>query len=205
MNLIKYIGKQFGNPTGWAGNFSTLIMNIMNQKQYKTVLQKLKIENNDTILDVGYGNGYLISKLAQGGHARFWGIDISEDMLKVASRRNQKFIQSGNMNLGLGDITNTDFESNFFDKVYTVNTIYFWPDVDSGFTEIFRILKPGGIFMNVVYSKEFLDSIPYATHGYAKYTREELREHSLRNGFKIVDVVTVKEKKAYCYVLQKVE
>ena len=203
MKLIKYIGKQFGKPTGLAGNFSTLIMNIMNQKQYKTVLQKLKIENNDAILDVGYGNGYLISKLAKGGDAHFWGIDISEDMHKVASRKNQKFIENGNMKLGLGNIINTDFESDFFDKIYTVNTIYFWPDVDSGFTEIFRILKPGGIFMNVVYTKEFLDSIPYATHGYAKYTQGELREYSQRNGFKIVDVVTVKEKKAYCYVLLK--
>ena len=204
MNIIEYIGKQFGKPTGLAGNFSTFIMNIMNQKQYKAVLQKLNVEKNDAILDVGYGNGYLLSKLAKGSEARFWGIDISEDMRSVASQRNREFIEKGNMNLSLGDITGTDFESGFFDKIYTVNTIYFWPNVDSGFTEIARILKPGGIFMNVVYTKEFLDSIPYATHGYAKYTQEELQEYSLRNGFKIVDVITIKEKKAYGYILQKI-
>lgn len=205
MNLIKYIGRQFGKPTGIAGKFSTLIMNIMNQKQYNAVLRNLKIKESDTILDIGYGNGYLISKLAKSNHARFWGIDISEDMFKVASRKNQKFIDDGNMKLGLGDITKTDFESDFFDKIYTVNTIYFWPNVDSGLTEIARILKPGGIFMNVVYSKKFLNSIPYATYGYAKYSQDELRELSLRNGFKIVDVVTIKEKKAYYYMLQKTE
>ena len=204
MNLIKYIGRQFGKPTGLAGNFSTFIMNVMNQRQYKAVLQELEIEKNDAVLDIGYGNGYLISKLAKNRDAHFWGIDISEDMLKVASRRNQEFIKNGNMNLGLGDITNTDFESDFFDKVYTINTVYFWTNIDSGLTEIYRILKPGGVFMNVVYSKEFLNSIPYATHGYAKYSQEELREHSFQNGFKIVEVVTIKEKKAYGYILQKV-
>ena len=203
MKLLKYIGEQFGKPTGLGGNISTFIMNIMNQKQYKAVLRKLKVEKNDTILDVGFGNGYLIGKLAKGSNARFWGIDISSDMLKVARRRNQKFIQNGKMNLGLGDISNTDFESDFFDRIYTVNTVYFWPNIDSALAEISRILKHGGIFINVIYSKEFLNSIPYASYGYSKYSKEELEEHSVRNGFKIIEIFTIKEKKVYCYVLQK--
>jgi hypothetical protein len=40
-SFIKYVGKNFGNPNGIAGKISTKIMNIINQKQYKTLFWKI--------------------------------------------------------------------------------------------------------------------------------------------------------------------
>lgn len=41
MNITKYISKQFGKPTGIGGNISTFIMNLMNQPQYRGIINNL--------------------------------------------------------------------------------------------------------------------------------------------------------------------
>ena len=58
--FIEYVGNNFRNPNGIGGKITTKIMNIMNQKQYKAVLDNINLENNDVLLDIGFGNGYLI-------------------------------------------------------------------------------------------------------------------------------------------------
>ena len=58
--FIKFVGNNFGNPHGIAGKLSTKIMNVMNQKQYKAILDNINLEHNDTLLDIGFGNGFLI-------------------------------------------------------------------------------------------------------------------------------------------------
>jgi len=50
--FIEYVGNNFRNPNGIGGNITTKIMNIMNQKQYKAVLDNLNLENNDVLLDI---------------------------------------------------------------------------------------------------------------------------------------------------------
>ena len=89
-NFIKYIGKNFGNPKGIAGIIMTKIMNIMNQKLYSTVLNNLKLEPNDFVLDIGFGNGYLIKKMFKKNiPIKVYGIEISNDMLKNVSSKNK--------------------------------------------------------------------------------------------------------------------
>ena len=66
--FIEYVGNNFRNPNGIGGKITTKIMNIMNQKQYKAVLDNINLENNDILLDIGFGNGYLIKKLGSSGN-----------------------------------------------------------------------------------------------------------------------------------------
>ncbi|WP_172208375.1 hypothetical protein [Pseudolactococcus hodotermopsidis] len=40
-------------------------MNRINGKQYKTVMAILDLKKNETVLDIGFGNGYLLQKLAK--------------------------------------------------------------------------------------------------------------------------------------------
>jgi ubiquinone/menaquinone biosynthesis C-methylase UbiE len=41
-------------------------------------------------------------------------------------------------------IESLPFDDEYFDKVFTVHTIYFWESIDQGFHEAYRVLKPGG-------------------------------------------------------------
>ena len=78
-NFIKYVSRNFGNPNGIGGKISVKLMNIINQKQYKTVLKNINLKSNDYILDIGFGNGYMINVLfKQKIPITVYGIDISE-------------------------------------------------------------------------------------------------------------------------------
>ena len=39
------------------------------------------------------------------------------------------------------------YETGKFDLVTAFETVYFWPDLKQSFSEVFRVLKPGGMFM----------------------------------------------------------
>jgi SAM-dependent methyltransferase len=156
-NFVKYVGVNFANPAGVGGKISTKIMNVINRKQYKVILDNLRLEQNNCILDIGFGNGYLIKKLIGGNiPIKIYGIEISKDMRRQVERENAKSIQNGTLYLRVENINKTSFENNLFDRIYTVNTIYFWTELDKCFSGIKRILKPHGIFLNVLYSRNVM-------------------------------------------------
>jgi ubiquinone/menaquinone biosynthesis C-methylase UbiE len=101
-------------------------------------------------------------------------------MLDVAAKRNRKHIE---ISLSLGSAEQTGLAGESIDRAYTVNTVYFWSSLDAGLTEIWRILRPDGVFINTVYSKTMLDSLPVTKSGYAKYDIDELLDAGERNGF----------------------
>jgi ubiquinone/menaquinone biosynthesis C-methylase UbiE len=178
-------------------------MNRMNQKQYNATEAALELRDGDVVLDIGFGNGYMLRRLARRNNSRFLGIEISDDMLRAALRRNRRAIADGRMTLTHGDVARLDFADGFFDKAYTVNTVYFWSDLDSCLAELHRTLKLGGTFVNTVYTKEFLDSLPFTKRGFAKYSSEELTAASERVGF-AVKSVPIASGKAYCLLCVKV-
>ena len=199
--LIKYIGNNFGNPCGFGGKISVKIMNLINQRQYKAVLENIKLEPDNIVLDIGFGNGYLIEKLFKKNiPVKIYGIEISNDMFNFVSAKNRRLIENGRLKLFLEDIAGTSFAENTFDKIYTVNTMYFWHDLDKSFSEIKRILKPDGIFLNAVYTKKYLDKIIYTKYGFNKYGVEEIEKITENNGLKIIETIEIKKDKSYCIV-----
>ncbi|MCB2356393.1 class I SAM-dependent methyltransferase [Clostridium estertheticum] len=200
MNITKYVAGQFGKPTGIGGVISTFIMNRMNQIQYKSVVSNLNCCKNDRVLDIGFGNGYLLNLLAKKNEGGFYGIEISDDMLKAGYKRNKELIKQRKIHLAVGNVMDIPFENYFFDKVYTVNTVYFWKDLDKSLSEIRRVLKPNGIFINAIYSKQWLDNIKYTQYGFLKYTPKELEEATLRNGLNVIKVIETKKNISYCII-----
>ena len=206
MKLIyKYIARQFRNPTGFGGKISTIAMNCLNQKQYKAILKNMAVQETDTILDIGFGNGYLLRKLLDKNPQKIYGIEISADMLNTAIRKNRKKITQEKMQLQLADVQDLPFENSSIDKAYTVNTVYFWQDIDKGFSEIKRVLKPNGIFLNVLYLKEWLDKLPITQYGFSKYTIEQIEKITNKSGLKIEYILKIESKKSICIIARKEE
>jgi ubiquinone/menaquinone biosynthesis C-methylase UbiE len=205
-SFIKYVGRNFGNPDGFGGKIATKIMNIINQKQYKAVLKNIHLEPDNVILDIGFGNGYLIKKLfEQNIPVKIYGIEISNDMINKVTVKNKWNIENGKLKLLLENINKTSFEENIFDKIYTVNTIYFWNELDKSFSEIKRILKPDGIFINVVYTKEYLNKIIYTKYGFNKYGIEEIKKITKENGMKLIETIEIKRNKSYCIISENIK
>ena len=201
--IFKYIARQFGNPTGIGGKISTFVMNCLNKKLYNAVVENLDIQKTDKILDIGFGNGYLVHRLSSENLQKMYGIEISPDMLKVSTEKSRKYIEQGKVELLLADVQNLPFENDLIDKIYTINTVYFWQDIHKGLAEIKRVLKPDGVFMNVIYLKEWLDKLPITQYGFSKYTAEQIEKITTESGLKIERIFEIQSRKSICIIARK--
>lgn len=85
------------------------------------------------------------------------------------------------------------------DKALTINTIYFWEDLASGFEEIARVLKPEGIFIGTHYTNQALESYPHTQFGYRIRTEQEVVSAAENAGF-VVQIKSIMDGRAYCVV-----
>ena len=124
------------------------IFNIGNAKLNKFVHEILLVQKNDHILEIGFGTGKLINAMAKKiDHGLIEGIDFSSAMVSIARKRNRKHIARGHVKIRKGNFDEMTFKKGGFNKVCSVNTIYFWTDPKNTAKRIADILKPGGKFV----------------------------------------------------------
>jgi len=107
----------------------------------KGILQKIIGDvKGKRVLDIGCGTGRCIKTLIDKG-AIITGCDISPEMLKIAKK---KFL---NVEFAEGDIENLPFKDDCFDVVLASFLIVHLKSLQKAFDEVYRVLKPGGIFI----------------------------------------------------------
>lgn len=201
--FTEYIGSQFGNPRGFAGKVCCILMNIINKAMYKKTVSIMEISSDGNLLDIGYGNGYLLKCVYKKTKANLYGIDISEDMKKLAAKKNRKAFADGKLFLGTGDCCDLKYADDFFEAVTSINTVYFWEDTTKGLSEIHRTLKTGGSFYNVVYTKEWLDKLFYTDKGFKKFRPDELVALGKSAGFDNIQVKNIVKGKSFVVIYTK--
>lgn len=201
--LSKYISSQFKNPRGLSGIIICLIQNVINRAMYNNAAELINLGQNERVLDIGYGNGYLLHKLYKKQEVELYGIDISDDAKKMATKKNRKAAKDNHLHLSVGDCCSLPYEEDAFDAVTSINTVYFWQDTVKGLSEIFRTLKQGKSFYNVVYTKEYLDTIRYTQIGYKKFEPEELEEYGKQAGFTHMDRKEIMKGKGFLVIYTK--
>jgi len=197
--LDKFIAKHLSEPKGFCGRLVFYFMNKQNRPVYEKVADILALTDNDNVLDIGCGNGNVLNMLAKKHDCTFTGIDISESIITAAKHKNMKYVASGKMHFDCQNINATDFADSTFDKVYTINIVYFWDSLDKAMTEIKRILKPEGVFYNTLFSNGTLDRFSFTKNGYKKFTQEQLTKVGEDLGFD-VEVVPIYNGYANCYI-----
>ena len=194
MSRIKnYVTEQFSHPKGFGGKIVTFIMNMMNKAMYRAVADS--IPDNGNILDLGFGNGYTLQMLLKRSSASFFGIEISADMIKAATERNKKAIRDGRLRLTEGSAENITFVEDL-DCIYTINTVYFWPDLNAGLRHIYSKLNEGGVFLNLFYTKDVIERLNYQEYGYRAYEPEELKKAAEAAGF-AAEIIPIKKNRSY--------
>ncbi|MBQ8297160.1 MAG: class I SAM-dependent methyltransferase [Ruminococcus sp.] len=201
--FTEYIGSQFGNPRGFVGKCCCVIMNIINKAMYRRIVSAVCLTEHSKALDIGYGNGYLIEQLYKKYHSEIYGIDISEDMKNHAEKRNRRALIDGKLHLETGDCCNMRYDDCFFDAVTSVNTVYFWSDTVQGLKEIHRTLKADGVFCNVVYTKEWLQSLAYTKKGFKFFEREDFIRQGKQAGFTEVSIQEISKGKSFMVIYRK--
>lgn len=199
----EYLASQFGNPRGPVGRICCMIMNRMNRRMYGAAVSLLELKDGDSVLDIGYGNGQMFRLIYDRVKVDLHGIDISEDMMAEAERRNKRAKADGKLFLRVGDCCDLPYDDDFFHAITTVNTIYFWEDTVKGLSEIRRTLKKGSSFYNVVYTKEFMDKISYTKKGFKKFGPEQYIEFGKQAGFEDITVKDIIKGKNFIVIYRK--
>ncbi len=141
------VTEMFDNISGNYDFMNRIMTFGIDVKWRKKVVEMVKETRPEKILDIATGTGDFAIMLAEIKPEKIVGLDISKGMLEVGK---QKVKQKGLENLiemVLGDSENLPFEDNSFDAVTVGFGVRNFENLDKGLQEIYRVLKPGGIFV----------------------------------------------------------
>ncbi len=145
MRLKKNIIKQFGKPTGTFGRFIGWLLSFKNNDRVNWTFEKLQLKPSDILLEIGYGPGVTLKKVANNLTSGFIaGIDHSEIMHAQASRRNREHIEKANVKLECGTVWDLKYPENHFDIIYGSNVHFFWKNPTKEFKQLVRLIKTDG-------------------------------------------------------------
>ncbi|MGO4709674.1 class I SAM-dependent methyltransferase [Chryseobacterium sp. 2TAF14] len=180
---LKILAQNLGNPQGEKGIEIGEMMNATNIGMTQESIKTLLIEDGEHILEIGHGNaGHLKSILNKAKKLKYTGIDISETMNKEARKLNAQFKDQAEFILYEGN--KFPFNDEVFDKIFTVNTVYFWEDPVEYLNEIYRVLKKSGTFVLTFVQKDFMEKLPFTAYDFKLYNNEDLEELISQSNFK---------------------
>jgi ubiquinone/menaquinone biosynthesis C-methylase UbiE len=191
---LKSIAAQLRKPSGERGIQVGEKMNEGNWHINLNTIEALQLQSGDQVLEIGMGNGFFVKNiLAADPSIRYAGCDYSELMVEASIKLNEAFIINGQAAFFTADANHLPFGNETFDKVFTINTIYFWEDPSIELAEIWRVLKPGGRLIVAIRPKHNMLQLPFTQYGFTMYTKEELAAALSANGFTIIDTIVRQE------------
>jgi arsenite methyltransferase len=172
----------------------------------RQTLALMGLKPGQKVLDLGCGAGWASRLLAQkvGGGERpepgsptrpssaGWGggqvvgLDVSDEMIRHARASSTQY---DNLMFILGSAQQIPWEENFFDRVLSVESFYYYGDQDGALDELFRVMAPQGelyILINLYrdnpYSLRWVDglNVPVQVRSEVEYV-ELLRQHGYEN------------------------
>ncbi len=157
-------------------------------KWRKKVVDIVAGTNPDTILDVATGTGDLAINLTSTGAKKIVGLDISKGMLDVGRKKIKEKELDDTIEMVQADSENLPYEDSFFDAVTVAFGIRNFETLEKGLAEIYRVLKPGGIF--VILETSVPTKTPFK-QGYNFYSRTILP---------LIGKIFSKDQDAYAYL-----
>ncbi len=145
MRRPEFIARQARCPSGFLGALLARIMAAETARENETALELLELQPRDHVLDVGCGHGRTLTHAAHAVPEGFVaGVDVSERMVRMATRRNAALVTRGRVEVRLADSCPIPYPDQRFDKVCAVHVLYFWSDPVAALREIYRVVKPSG-------------------------------------------------------------
>jgi ubiquinone/menaquinone biosynthesis C-methylase UbiE len=136
-------------------------------------IRLMDLRPGERVLDLGCGAGWATRLLArrvedQDGSGQVIGLDVSDEMIRRAQAMPSEF---KNISYVCGSAQKIPGPDNFFDKVLSVESFYYYPDQEKVLRELFRVMAPGGrmfILINLYkdnhYSLQWVDKLKVPVH-----------------------------------------
>jgi demethylmenaquinone methyltransferase/2-methoxy-6-polyprenyl-1,4-benzoquinol methylase len=165
------VAQMFDTISGNYDNLNRVISFGIDIKWRKKVLKIVSNTKPKIILDIATGTGDLAILMAQTNAEKIIGLDISAGMLEVGKKKIEEKKLSNVIDLVLGDSESIPFEDNYFDAITVGFGVRNFENLEKGFSEILRVLKPNGVF--VILETSVPDKTPYK-QGYKFYSKNIL-------------------------------
>ena len=162
------VTQMFDNISGNYDDLNRVISMGIDVKWRNKVVALVADKNPETILDIATGTGDLVILMSKTSAKKIIGLDISPGMLEVGKEKIEKAHLTDRIEMVLGDSENMEFPDNYFDAITVSFGIRNFETLEKGLAEIYRVLKPGGIF--VILETSVPTKFPFK-EGYAFYTR----------------------------------
>ena len=162
------VTQMFDTISGSYDGLNRVISLGIDVKWRRKVVALVAQQNPETILDIATGTGDLVILMAKTSAKRIIGLDISAGMLEVGKQKIEKEKLTEKIEMVLGDSEKMSYPDNYFDAITVSFGIRNFETLDTGLAEIYRVLKPNGIF--VILETSVPTKFPFK-QGYAFYTK----------------------------------
>ena len=185
--FTRIIAKHLRRPSGWFGRLVMLpALNRANAALNHAALAQLDLRPDDRVLEVGFGGGDLIARMAPMlTRGTIDGLDYSADVVAFGERRFRDLVAAGRARFVCADVAAMPYPDGSFTKAATCNTIYFWPEPAAALSELRRVLAEGGVL-----ALGFRLGTSLGRHSFAQYQRhyevEDVRRMMDEAGFRDV-------------------
>jgi len=178
----RIVSQQLSNPSGLLGRVFGHLMNRNNAGMNAFAVQCLETTTRDRVLEIGFGGGVALPPLLRA--VRFVaGVDRSPDVVAWARGKYAEAVSAGRAEFSEGRVDALPHADGSFDQVLTVNTVYFWPSLEAGCAEIYRVLAAGGRAAIGFLPKQWMDALGHPPDIFTSRTIEEVAAALRAAGF----------------------
>lgn len=141
------------------------------------LIAHLEVGEGDKVLDLGCGAGGISEYISDVTGAHVTGLDYAATAIETATIRTSGkrdrlvFVQ--------GDMNSLDFADRSFDKIVSIDTIYWVADIDEALASISRLIKPGGRMGIFIANTPLMDDSPGADEPHGTWIAKSLRKPGL--------------------------
>jgi demethylmenaquinone methyltransferase/2-methoxy-6-polyprenyl-1,4-benzoquinol methylase len=182
------VTQMFDNISGNYDDLNRVISLGIDVKWRKKVVDIVAKKNPENILDIATGTGDLAILMSKTSAKKITGLDLSVGMLEVGKKKIANLNLSDKIDMIVGDSENIPFPDNHFDAITVSFGIRNFETLEKGLAEIYRVLKPNGVF--VILETSVPTKFPFK-QGYSFYTKMILP---------LIGKIFSKDKNAYGYL-----
>lgn len=194
-NKLQNLAEQLRCPKGKEGQDLAKIMNVTNKGMIASSLEALSLKPQLRILEIGPGScAHLSSIMKKEKGLRYFGLEISATMVKEAIKNNTAYINRRKALFQLYNGYTVPYVHNFFDRIMTVNTVYFWEQPKDFLVEMHRVLKPDGICVITFANGDFMEKLPFVNSTFQLYSTERIKDLVGQTKFELSSFQTKEER-----------